>query len=95
MMSRVSLYSDNPPPRTGHFSLTWAISFYCVGSGGEVNGHISDLNIPGVSHTCSAATKALCTDMSPQLYLTYKNEGVCVGGGGGGGIVCVCSGLLC
>ncbi|CAE7584766.1 unnamed protein product, partial [Symbiodinium microadriaticum] len=43
-------------------------------AGTDANGEIADLNIPGVSRTCSAGVRDLCGDMMPQLYLTYKNE---------------------
>ncbi|CAE7678951.1 SNL5, partial [Symbiodinium microadriaticum] len=47
---------------------------YLVDNIKDANGDNADLNIPGVSRTCSAEVLALCGDMIPQLYLTYKNE---------------------
>jgi hypothetical protein len=43
----------------------------------DSNGEIKDLNIPGIAYSCSAETRALCGDMTPGLYMTYKNEGMC------------------
>ena len=59
----------------GKVLYSFVIRVTCGLPGADANGDNADLNIPGVSRTCSAEVLALCGDMIPQLYLTYKNEG--------------------